>query len=223
MSSFVANARWEILRLFRSQRIFLWLIPPVAGPIGSGIAFLYLRVPSNAVALILGLFVTGGLAGLVMLDLAALSLGEELSRRAHLVAWVLPQRRGPMLSGRLAVVFGGSLGAFAVGAALLWPVADALVPATAGPALIPLAPTHLFLGLLSLLFFLGSVTFTASTITRSASEALVVGVLGSVVTVAVAGFLLVQHDLTALFPVALSVVAAVLLGASAVRVSKMES
>ena len=35
VDAFVNNARWEVTRLRRSRRIWLLLIPVVAGPIGS--------------------------------------------------------------------------------------------------------------------------------------------------------------------------------------------
>ncbi|MCI4328760.1 MAG: hypothetical protein L3J86_04165, partial [Thermoplasmata archaeon] len=117
VDTLATNARWEWTRLRRSRRSALLLIPPIAGPVGSAISDVYLRIPSLATALILGLLIEGGLAALVVLDLTALSVGEDLARRAHLLTFPLPQDRRAMLVGRLLVVLGGSLAAFGVGAA----------------------------------------------------------------------------------------------------------
>lgn len=230
MSALVANARWEVLRLLRSRRVFLLLIPVIAGPIGSACAFLYFghvqpngAVLTNGTAIMLGLFVTGGLAGMVMLDLSALTVGEELARRSHLTAFSLPQTRAEMLAGRLLVVLGGSLAVFALGGILVWPIAGAIVPPVSGaPA--PLFPTvHLFLAMLALLLFLGAVTLNASVITRSASESLVAGVLAAVVTAAAAGWFTYERQISMLFPAVLVLVAAVALGWSFERFEKLES
>ena len=126
-STIALNARWEWTCLRRSQRVFLFLIPPIAGPVGSAIADVYLKVPSVATALILGLLIEAGLTALVILDLTALAVGEELSRRAHLVSFALPQGRGRMLIGRLSVALGGSLAVFAAGAAGVWALGGLLV------------------------------------------------------------------------------------------------
>lgn len=104
MNALLANARWEARRLLRSQRVFLLLIPPVAGPVGSALALLYFHVSSHPIALMLGLFVLGGLGALVTVDLCALTLGEELAVRAHLALFPLPQHRHEILLGRVAVV-----------------------------------------------------------------------------------------------------------------------
>ena len=107
LETFRLNAGWELTRLRRSQRIWLLLIPPVAAPIGSAIADLYLRIPSVATARILGLLIAGGLAGLILLDLVALAVGEDLTLRAHVTFFALPQGRRALLAGRLAVGTGG--------------------------------------------------------------------------------------------------------------------
>jgi ABC-type transport system involved in multi-copper enzyme maturation permease subunit len=216
-----ANIRWEVTRLVRSRRVFLLSIPPVAGPIGSAIAFLYFHVQYQSTALLLGLLVTGGLSTLVMLDLSALSVGEELSRRAHFTLFTLPEERWAMLAGRVIVVFGASLAVYALGAALVSVLAAELVPATGGS--IAINSSHLIEGVAVMLLFLGAVTLTASIITRSASEALVAGVLSAVVTVAVAGYFLLQGTLTMLFPAVLGVAAVIALGWSFVSYSDLES
>jgi ABC-type transport system involved in multi-copper enzyme maturation permease subunit len=217
----LANIRWEVIRLIRSKRVFLLSIPPVAGPIGSAIAFLYFHVQYQSTALLLGLLVTGGLSTLVMLDLAALSVGEELSRRAHYTLFTLPQERWAMLAGRVVVVFGASLAVFALGAALVSLLATELVPATGGSIVISSA--HLIEGVAAMLVFLGAVTLTASIITRSSSEALVAGILSAVVTIAVAGYFLLQGTLTMLFPAVLVVAAVIAFGWSFVSYSALES
>lgn len=222
-ASVLANARWELTRLVRSQRVFLLLIPPVAGPVGSAIAFLYFHVPSHATALILGLFVTGGLGALVVLDLSALTVGEELSRKAHFTLFTLPQERWAMLTGRLVVVLGASLGAYSLGAAAVWGMAAALVPPVAGAPAALLDPLHLTGAIAVLLVFLGAVTLTASVITRSSSEALVAGVLAAVVTAAAAGYFLIQGSLTLLLPAVLGGIALISLGWSFMGYAQVES
>jgi hypothetical protein len=217
----LANARWEAIRLVRSQRVFLLAIPPVAGPIGSAIAFLYFHIQYQADALLLGLLVTGGLSALVMLDLAALTVGEELACRAHYTLFTLPQERWVMLSGRVGVVFGASLAVFALGSALVVLLATELVPATTLPGVIN--PVHLVEGMAILLVFLGAVTLTASILTRSASEALVAGILAAVVTVAVAAYLLLHGELTMLFPAVLGLGAGIAFGWSVASYSSLES
>lgn len=222
MRAVAANLRWEFVRLVRSQRVFLLAIPPVAGPIGSVLAFLYLQVPSYGVAIMLGLFVTGGLGGLVVLDLSALSMGEELSRRSHLISWALPQARWEILFGRAALTLGASLGAFSLGALILWVLTGHLTFQGSALSTAVLDPGHLFIGMLALLFFLGAITLCASVITRSASEALVAGVLGAVVTASIAGYFLLQHQLTMLFPVVLVVAGIVALAWAAIRLESLE-
>jgi hypothetical protein len=200
LTTFVTNARWEVRRLRRSQRGYLLLIPPVAGPIGSAAADLYLRIPSVATAQILGLLITGGLAALVLLDLTALAVGEELSLRAHLLSFPLPQSRSAALAGRLAVVVGGSAGAYAIGAAGVWFLGGALV--APGPAVAPLfLPSHLLLAMFGLLLGLAGTVAAAAVVTRTASEALVAGVLAGVVLASLAGYFVFQHTISYVFPV----------------------
>ena len=45
--TFRANVRWEAVRLRRSRRGWLLIIPGIAGPIGSALADLALRVPTD--------------------------------------------------------------------------------------------------------------------------------------------------------------------------------
>ncbi|MFI5415491.1 MAG: hypothetical protein ACHQ16_07565, partial [Candidatus Lutacidiplasmatales archaeon] len=162
----VTNARWEVTRLRRSRRVWLLLIPVVAGPVGSTIADLYLRVPSVGTAEVLGLLITAGLAALVLLDLTALAVGEDLALRTHYITFALPQPRGSALLGRLGVVVGGSLATYGAGAVLVLGLAGALVAATPGAPTPILVPSHLALGLLGLLGFLGGVTAAAGVVTR---------------------------------------------------------
>lgn len=200
------NAAWEVTRLRRSRRGWLLLIPVVAGPVGSAISDLYLKVPSVATAEILGLLITAGLSALVILDLTALAVGEDLALRTHLLTFTLPQGRSPALAARLGVVTAGALGTYALGAGGVWWIAGELVrtqPAAPTPILIP---WHLFLGLFGLLCFLGGVVAAAGVVTRSSAQALVAGVLGGVVAAGVASSLLLQHQLTDVFPVVLLVV-----------------
>jgi hypothetical protein len=200
------NARWEATRLRRSQRLWLLLIPPVAGPIGSAVVDLYMRVPSEATAVILGLLVTAGLAALILLDLTALAVGEDLACRAHLLFFALPQGRGAALAGRLLVAVGGSMGAYLLGAALVWLLGGALVAAPA-PGLVAPAPLfepgHLFVAIPALLVFLAGVTAVGAWFTRRSSEAIVAGVLAGVVAAGGAAYLLAQGELTVLFPAVL--------------------
>jgi ABC-type transport system involved in multi-copper enzyme maturation permease subunit len=200
------NAVWEVTRLRRSRRIWLLIIPVIAGPVGSAIADLYLRVPSTATAEVLGLLVTGGLASLVVLDLTALAVGEDLALRTHYLTFALPQPRTSALAGRLAVVLGGTLGGYGIGVLGVVGIVGALV-ATSSTAPSPiLVPAHLALGLLGLLVFLGGVTAAAGVVTRSASQALVAGVLAAVVAAGVGSLFLIEGRLTALFPEALAAV-----------------
>ncbi|HEV8049993.1 MAG TPA: hypothetical protein VGP88_05320, partial [Thermoplasmata archaeon] len=106
VSAMLRNARWELLRLRRSRRAWLLSIPAVAGPIGSGVADLVLRLPSPGTAAVLGLLITAGLAALVVLDLTALAVGEDLALRTHYLTFALPEPRAASLGGRLAVVVG---------------------------------------------------------------------------------------------------------------------
>jgi hypothetical protein len=199
------NARWEVTRLRRSRRIWLLLIPVVASPIGSSIADLYLHVPSPGTAQVLGILVTGGLAALVLLDLTALAVGEDLVLRTHYLTFALPQSRTGALVGRLAVVIGGSLAAYAIGSAAVVVLASRLVP-TAPTAIAPVfPPAHLAFAMLGVLLGLGGVTAAAGAITRDAASALVAGVLTGVVMAGVASYLLLEGWLTVTFPVALAV------------------
>ncbi len=230
MSALVANARWELIRLVRSKRLFLLVIPVIAGPVGSLLAFLYFaHVQANGTllthgtALTLGLFVTGGLAGMVMLDLGALTVGEEIARRSHMISFGLPQSRAGILAGRLLVVFGLTLGAFVVGGLLVWPIASAVVPASSGEAAPLFDPVHLFEGVLCLLLFLGAIAVNASVLTRSSSEALVAGVLAGVVTVALAGWFTYEGQISMLFPAVLLAVAVVALLWSFLRFESLDT
>lgn len=209
------NAHWEVTRLRRSRRLWLLLIPPVAGPVGSAVADLYLRIPSAATAEILGLLVTAGLASLILLDLTALTVGEDLTHRADLLFVPLPQDRTAALAGRLLVSVGGCVGAYLVGALAVWVLGGALVTPPA-PGLLPRAalflPEHLLLAIPSLLLFLAGVTAAAAAFTRRPSEAIVAGVLAGVVVAGGAAYLLSQGELTLLFPELLSVAGAGAIG-----------
>jgi hypothetical protein len=209
-STFVTNVRWEIRRLYRSQRIFLLLIPPVAGPIGSAIADLYFHIPSLDTALILGLLITGGLGALVILDLTA-----------HLVFFPLPQRRGVALAGRLFVVVGGPCGSYAIGAAGVWALGGALVSTTS--TLPPIfIPSHLLLAIVALLLGLAGVAAAGAVVTRTPSEALVAGVLAGVVLAGVSGYFVFEHTISAAFPVVVAIVGACGLGWTLVRYPALE-
>jgi len=207
MSSFsrtlANNAAWEVVRLRRSRRSWLLAIPVVAGPIGSALADLYLKVASVATAEILGLLITGGLSALVVLDLSALAVGEDLTLRTHLLTFTLPQGRGVALAARLLVVTGGALASYAAGAGAAWWLAGRLVSDQVGAAHPILVPLHLFLGLFGFLSFLGGVVAAAAVVTRSSAQALVAGVLAGVVGAGLASSLLLQHQLNATFPLAL--------------------
>jgi phage shock protein PspC (stress-responsive transcriptional regulator) len=205
VAALVHNARWEVTRLRRSRRIWLLLIPIVAGPIGSGIADLYLRVPSSGTAEVLGLLITAGLAALVVLDLTALAVGEDLALRTHYLTFALPQPRVSALAGRLGVVVGGTLAVYGVGAVGVAWLAGALVSTSSTAPAPILVPTHLAFGILGLLVFLGGVTAAAGVVTRSASQALVAGILAGVVAAGVGSMFLIESRLTTLFPVALAV------------------
>lgn len=221
VASVALNARWEVTRLRRSRRLWLLLLPIVAAPLGSAIADLYLHVPSVATARVLGLLIAGGLGALVTIDLTALGVGEELGLRAHLTAFVLPQRRSALLAGRLLVDLGGALVSYIAGALLVWVAAGALVAERSGPAAV-LDPGGLFLGLLGTLVFLAGVTAPAAVITRSAAQALVAGVLGGVVAAGTGSYLLLEGTLTRGFPILLAGVGAVGLAWSVVRYEALE-
>jgi ABC-type transport system involved in multi-copper enzyme maturation permease subunit len=205
LGAIVHNARWEVIRLKRSRRIWLLLIPIVAGPIGSVIADLYLRVPSSGTAEVLGLLITAGLAALVVLDLTTLAVGEDLALRTHYLTFALPQPRASALAGRLAVVAGGSLAVYGAGAIGVAWLASALVSTTPNAPTPILVPAHLAVGLLGLLVFLGGVAAAAGVVTRSASQALVAGILAGVVAAGTGSLFLIQGRLTWLFPGALAV------------------
>lgn len=200
-----ANVRWELLRWRRSRRLWLLAIPPVAGPVGSAIADLYLRIPSVATAEILGLLITGGLGGLIGLDLAALSVGEELATREYLVTLSLPQSRGAAIAGRILPAVTAPIAAYALGAALVFLVAPATVaPAALAP--VPLfAPGHLALALVALLVFLGGVSAAGAVVARSSAQGLAAGVLAGVLVAGVVGLLVFQHEVTWFVPAGLAV------------------
>ena len=203
LTAWAENARYEIVRLRRSQRIWLLVIPPIAGPIGSAVADLYLKIPSTATALLLGLMITGGLAGLILLDLTALAVGEDLGLRAHWTYFTLPQGRTALLAGRLTVVLGLGMAAYAVGALAIWGLGGTLI--TPGDARAPIFdPAHLAWAIPAFLLFLAGVTAAAAAYSRTSAQAIVAGVLGGVVGAGVTGDLLFQGQLTLLFPVLLA-------------------
>lgn len=203
-ASMASEAAWEWRRWVRSQRVYLLLIPAVAGPLGTLSALEVLKVTSPGIGQTLGLAIVGGLGALVVLDLSALSVGEELSRRANLILFVLPQGRGAPLAGRVLLLLGAALASVGIGAVAVLAMAPAIVPATVGAAPAPFNVLHLLLGLVALLAFLGGVTLAASVITRSAASALVAGILAAVVTAAGAAYLAFQHTLTFDFPIGLA-------------------
>ena len=214
--TFRLNAEWELTRWRRSQRGWLLVIPPIAGPIGSAIADVYLRIPSQATAQILGLLIVGGLAGLILLDLVALAVGEDLTLRAHVTFFALPQSRLALIAGRLAVVLAGILAGYALAAAEVWYVSAALV--APDPYLVPIfSPWHLALSVFGFLVFLAGITAAGAVYTRASSQGLVAGVLAGVVVAGGTGYLLALHELTLLFPVGLAVVGAGALVWSVIR------
>jgi len=206
MASLVQNAHWEVTRLRRSRRIWLFLIPIVAGPTGSAIADLYLGVNSAGTAEVLGLLILAGLSSLVVLDLTALAVGEDLALRTHYLTFALPQSRGAALAGRLAVVVTGGLASYGMGAVGVAGLANALITTSSTAPAPILMPAHLALGIVGLLIFLGGVTAAAGIVTRSASQALVAGVLAGVVSAGIGSMLLVEGQLTPLFPGVLAAV-----------------
>ncbi len=217
------NAGWELTRLRRSRRLWLLFIPVVAGPLGSSIANLLLKVPSVATAQVLGLLITGGLGALVMLDLVALAVGEDLALRTHFLTFVLPQGRASALGGRLLLVTAGSLGAYGLGGAGAWWLAALLVTNQAGAAPPILVASHLYLGLYALLLFLGGVAAVGSVVTRSSAQGLVAGVLAGVVTAGGASFLLLQHQLTVEFPIGLALAGVASLGGAVVQYGRIDA
>jgi len=206
LPSLLNNARWEVTRLRRSRRVWLLLIPLVAGPVGSAVADLYLRVPSAGTADVLGLLITAGLAALIILDLTALAVGEDLALRTQFLTFSLPQPRASALGGRLAVVVGGSLAAYAVGAVAVAGLAAQLVFPSSSAAPPIFVPAHLAIGIVGLLVFLGGVTAAAGVITRSPSQALVAGVLAGVVSAGLGSLFLIEGRLTPLFPLVLAAI-----------------
>ena len=222
MRSLRANAAWEFVKWRRSQRLWLFLVPPVAGPIGTAVSDLYLKIPSQSTALILGLLITGGLAALILLDLTALCVGEELTIRAHPTFFALPQNRSAMLAGRLGVVLGSALGVYAVGALATWALTVSLVTVTAGPTpLFP--PSHLAYSLSALLVFLCGVTAAASVVSRGAAQGLVAGILAGVLVAGGAGYMISRAELTWLFPLGLGLAGVAALGWSLYQYPRLES
>lgn len=220
MGALTANLRFGARGLRRSRRLWLLLIPPVAGPIGSAVADLYLRIPSVGAAQVLGLLVEGGLTSLIVLDLLALGVGEELGCRAHLTTLVLPQRRSSVILGRMLLPLAGCLAGYAVGAlAILYSAAAIVTPTSGAPA--PLfAPAHLALALVGLFLFLAGVAAAAAVYTRSASEPIVAGVLAGVVVAGLTGYLTFEGTLRATFPLLLGVAG---IGALAYAVDRFRS
>lgn len=216
-TAWAENVRWEIVRLHRSRRLALLLIPLVAGPVGSAVADRYLALPSPGTAEVLGLLVTAGLAALVALDLAALAIGEDLALHADFFTLVLPQPKRAMVAGRLVPPLAGALAAYLAGAALVVAFAPLLVTASPGAAPPPLDPGHLFWGLAGFLLLLGGVAAAAAAVTRSASQGLVVGVLTGVVAAGLSAELLVQGTLTVLAPVAMAIAGAAALAVAVER------
>lgn len=186
------------------------MIPVVAGPTGSLLADRYLKVGSASTAGLLGILVVGALSGLVVLDLAALSIGEELSRRSHGPLLLLPVRRSAVYAGRATAVLGAPLGAYGLGALLVLFLTDWLIPGNAGPT-IALDPVHTAFGMLALLFFLGSVTFVAALVAGTASEALGLGVLAGFSVSILLVYLLLEHALTLAVPAGLALAGVVTL------------
>lgn len=223
MSALGANVRLELDRLVRSQRIFLLIIAPVAGPIGSAIAFVYFDVGLVSLAQILGLFVTGGLGGMVLIDLCALTVGEDLSRRSHLTILTLPQPRASVLAGRLLVSLGAPLLAFLLGGVEVYYLAGVLVHNVPGTPGLGIDPLHLLEAMALLLFFLGAIAVAASMVTRNASGPLVVGILGGVVAAAGAFYFLHEGEITMLYPGALGLVGVGALGWSAYQYEALDS
>jgi hypothetical protein len=222
VAAFLNNARWEVTRLRRSRRIWLLLIPAVAGPIGSTVADLYLHIPSPGTAAVLGLLITAGLAALVVLDLTALAVGEDLALRTQFLTFALPQPRVSALAGRLGLVVGGTLAVYGVGAALVSSLSATLIAASPSAPASLLMPAHLAIGLLGFLLFLGGVTAAAGIVTRSASQALVAGVLAGVVAVGIGSLFLLERQLTALFPAALALAGLIGLAGCLVQYGRIE-
>jgi hypothetical protein len=216
------NVRYELLRLRRSQRIFLWLIPPIAGPIGSAVSDLYLKLPSPGQAEVLGLLVEAGLTALILIDLVALAAGEELARRAHLVAFALPQSRPALLAARLLPAIGGTLAGYLVGASAILLLAPALVTSTPGAAAPLFAPASLAIGLLGLLLLLAGVAAVTAVQTRSASEPIVAAILAGVVTAGGGGYLVAMGEMHWEFPLVLGVAGVAAVALAAVRYGQLE-
>ncbi len=145
------------------------------------------------------------MSGLILLDLTALATGEDLARRSQLFYFALPQPRAPMLAGRLAVVIGGCLGAYTLGAAGIWAIGGALTTPGGLPRPELFIPSHLVLAIPALLHFLAGVVAAAAVFTRGASEAIVAGILAGVVVAGGAGYLVSQGTIGWWFPVGLAV------------------
>ncbi len=202
--AFVEGVRWELLRLRRSRRLALFLIPPVAGPIGTALAWRLLAVPNPGTAEVLGLFVTAGLAALVALDLGALAAGEDLAVHADRLEFALPQSPRAATAGRLLPPIGGAVAADLAGAAAIVAAAPRLVPTGGAGTPVLLDPTHLLWGLVGFLLLLGGVAAAAATTTRSPAQGLVAGVLAGVVAAGISAEFLVQGTLSAATPIAMA-------------------
>lgn len=211
------NAAWEVTRLRRSRRIWLLLIPPVAGPVGSAIADVYLRIPSAATATILGLLVTAGLAGLILLDLTALAVGEELAGGLQGALFPLPQDRRAALAGRLLPAVGGPMLGYGVGAGAIWAIGGALVTPAAYAAAPLFAPAHLLIAIPGLLLALAGVTAAGAAVTRHPSEAIVAGVLAGVVIAGGVGYLVFEREISLVLPAVLAIAGAASLGFAILR------
>ena len=186
---------WELRRWQRSRRVYLLAVPLVAGPVGSLVADLYLRVGSRGAATVLGLIIVAALAGLILLDLAALALGEELEK-GSLANWsLLPIGRPALYLSRLVTGVGIPLVSFLGGAGLVVLAADLVPAGTPSPAL-SIGPFPAVLGLAAALFLLGTIAFIAPLWSGSASGALSVGVIGGFALVTLLAYLWLEHTLS---------------------------
>jgi hypothetical protein len=86
-----------------------------------------------------------------------------------------------------------------------------------------LIPGHLAVGAAGLLFFLAGVTAAAGIVTRSASQALVVGVLAGVVAAGVGTLFFIDDRLNSWFPVGLAAVGLLGFAWCFVQYGRMES
>jgi hypothetical protein len=198
------NLRWQWTVLRRSRRAWLWVVPPVAGPIGSAIADLYLRIPASGTAEVLGLLVCAGLSALVLLDLAALSAGEDQARGAETPFLVLPQSPSAVLGGRLIVVLAGSIGSYALAALAIFVVGGHLTAGGPAPTVL-FAPSHLAIANVGLLLVLGGSSSAAAVYSGSSAQGLAAGVITGVVVVGLTAWLLLQHQLAWWWPLGLAV------------------